>query len=155
MNTFSFEVRTAGAGAAHDGKRRFLVTSYDAFWRAYEQLEAHDRHFYELIRSGEPCLLYAAQFGKGDSGLIAAGGSGANEAKVFDRHAGNAVVGTVTGLSRGVFTLDFSPDISHSVYIPIHNPDRVSQLAHQVEDFCRDFDEMIGRQRQPPIQARD
>jgi COMPASS component SWD3 len=58
-----------------------------------------------------PTLLYAAQFsGAADGGrYIAAGGSGANEAKVFDHKSGNALVGTVTGLSRGVFTLDFSP----------------------------------------------
>jgi hypothetical protein len=30
--------------------------------------------------------------------------------QVFDRTKNNAIVGTVTGLSRGVFTLDFSPD---------------------------------------------
>lgn len=61
--------------------------------------------------SGTPsCMLYAAQFSKGeDSGnFIAAGGSGANEAKVFDHSKGNAVVGTITGLSRGIFTVDFS-----------------------------------------------
>ena len=31
---------------------------------------------------------------------ITKGGSGANEAKIFDRTKNNAVVGTVTGLSR-------------------------------------------------------
>merc|ERR1711916_145695 len=36
-------------------------------------------------------------------------GSGANEAKVFDHAKGNSVVGIVTGLSRGIFALDFSP----------------------------------------------
>ena len=44
--------------------------------------------------------------------LVAAGGSGTNEAKVFDRTADNALVGTVSGLSRAVFTLDFSHDDS-------------------------------------------
>jgi WD40 repeat protein len=42
--------------------------------------------------------------------FIMAGGSGSNEAKVFDHMAGNAVVGTVTGLDRGIFSVDFSPD---------------------------------------------
>ena len=75
--------------------------------------------------------MYAAQFSKGPNGeLIAAGGSGSNEAKVFNHDNGNKVlysvrlsiqrtsidsllhsqlVGTIAGLSRGVFSLDFSP----------------------------------------------
>jgi hypothetical protein len=62
------------------------------------------------IRS-EPCFLYAAQFLKGGNSvsLVAAGGSGTNEAKVFNRDANNRLVGTIAGLSRGVFTLDFAP----------------------------------------------
>ena len=62
--------------------------------------------------SGQPsCMLYAAQFSKEGTGkYIAAGGSGANEAKVFDHSNNNAVVGTITGLSRGVFAVDFSPE---------------------------------------------
>ena len=67
-----------------------------------------------LIQQREPCMVYAAQFAKapknGTEPLIAAGGSGANEARVFDCHANYAMVGTVAGLERGVFTLDFSPD---------------------------------------------
>jgi len=67
---------------------------------------------------GQPaCMLYSAQFSKdpstmvnGKARFIAAGGSGLNEAKVFDHAAGDAVVGTITGLQRGIFTLDFSPD---------------------------------------------
>lgn len=64
--------------------------------------------------SGQPaCMLYAAQFSKeGQGKFIAAGGSGINEAKVFDHSNGNQVVGTVTGLSRGVFAVDFAPDSS-------------------------------------------
>lgn len=57
---------------------------------------------------GEPCLLYAAKFSKDAGGsLIAAGGSGSNEAKVFDRSDGYSCVGSLTGLTRGVFTLDW------------------------------------------------
>mmetsp|Transcript_6833 Transcript_6833/g.6137 ORF Transcript_6833/g.6137 Transcript_6833/m.6137 type:complete len:352 (+) Transcript_6833:34-1089(+) len=57
------------------------------------------------------CMLYAAQFSKEGKGkFIAAGGSGANEAKVFDHSNNNTVVGTVTGLSRGIFTIDFSAE---------------------------------------------
>ncbi len=53
------------------------------------------------------CMLYAASFGAGGS-LIGAGGSGVNEAKIFDRSCGDALVGTVSGLSRGVYSLDFN-----------------------------------------------
>jgi WD40 repeat protein len=80
----------------------------------------------ESLLASQPCLLYAAQFSKNgvaDAGrFIVAGGSGANEARVFDRHAGTmtshggsegaggtALVGTVTGMSRGVFSADWSP----------------------------------------------
>lgn len=44
------------------------------------------------VRS-ESCFLYAAQFSKDPNGqqLIAAGGSGSNEAKVFNHHVGNKV----------------------------------------------------------------
>lgn len=60
----------------------------------------------------EPCFLYAAQFSKeGNGELIAAGGSGSNEAKVFDRASGKAI-GTVSGMTKGVYTVDFSPDSS-------------------------------------------
>jgi COMPASS component SWD3 len=39
-------------------------------------------------------MLYAAQFSKEGSGkYIVAGGSGSNEAKVFDHHNNNTVIG--------------------------------------------------------------
>lgn len=88
-------------------------------WRANNQLELWDFGSGEKISDvpwhvlpNQPaCMLYAAQFSKDVAGrFIAAGGSGANEAKVFDRLSNNAVVGTVTGLTRGVFAVDFSPD---------------------------------------------
>ena len=69
---------------------------------------AGQSHFDYRDRS---CNLYAAQFSKDTRGrFIVAGGSGANEAKVFDHGINNALVGTVTGLEKGVFTVDFSPD---------------------------------------------
>jgi len=68
----------------------------------------------QFTSTGQPsCMLYAAQFSKDGRGkFIAAGGSGANEAKVFDHSdsSNNCVIGTITGLTRGVFALDFSPD---------------------------------------------
>lgn len=88
-------------------------------WRPENQLEIWD------FRSGNKiteipwlastahgqsaCLLYAAQFSR-DGRFVGAGGSGANEAKVFDHSSGNALVGTVANMHRGVFALDFSPD---------------------------------------------
>ena len=55
--------------------------------------------------------LYSAQFSKSSAGrYAAAGGSGANEARIFDRSGGaTSLVGTVAGLNRGVFCLDWSP----------------------------------------------
>ncbi len=57
-------------------------------------------------------MVYAAQFSKepGSPRFVAAGGSGLNECKVFDHQNANQVVGTITGLTKGIFTLDISPD---------------------------------------------
>lgn len=52
-------------------------------------------------------MLYAAQFSR-DGKLIAAGGYNVNMAKVFDRSCGNSIVGTLAGLSRGVFSVDWA-----------------------------------------------
>ena len=94
-------------------------------WRSDNQLEVWDYisgekitdipwnyHSQNSDASNRPaCMLYAAQFSKEGRGkFIGAGGSGANEAKVFEHGNNNAVVGTVTGLSKGIFSLDFSPD---------------------------------------------
>jgi WD40 repeat protein len=92
-------------------------------WRPDNQLEIWDFGTGEKIcdipwntsvfsSSGQPaCMLYTAQFSKeGHARYIVAGGSGANEAKVFDHMNDNRIIGTITGLSRGVFASDFSPD---------------------------------------------
>lgn len=91
-------------------------------WRSDDPLELWDYGSGKRITSitwsqsnstlrSEPCFLYSAQFSKGinlNTQLIAAGGSGTNEAKVFDHSKGNKLIGTIGGLSRGVFTLDFN-----------------------------------------------
>jgi COMPASS component SWD3 len=89
-------------------------------WRPEDQLEIWDFGTGERITSipfstqfsahgSQSCMLYAAQFSKESQGnFILAGGSGANEARVFDHANDNALVGTLTGLSRGIFTVDFS-----------------------------------------------
>lgn len=94
-------------------------------WRSSNQLEVWDlgtgtkkstipwniSSAFSSIPGQPACMLYAAQFSKEGSGrYIAAGGSGVNEAKVFDHANGDVVVGTITGLSRGVFAIDFSPE---------------------------------------------
>jgi WD40 repeat protein len=91
-------------------------------YRGADQLELWDFGSGEKIRTvpwsrglfgGQPCMLYAAQFSKeGQGRFIGAGGSGTNEAKLFDRGAGDVNVGTITGLTRAVFTLDFAPNSS-------------------------------------------
>ena len=95
-------------------------------WRSSEQLEVWDfgtgkrreevswygpNHSNRSLHS-QPCMLYAAQFSKENPHnprFIVAGGSGYNEAKVFDRRKNNEVVGSVTGLRGGVFAVDFCP----------------------------------------------
>lgn len=87
-------------------------------WRPDEQLQFWDYGSGKLMETipwfstsfkGEPCLIYTAQFSKGTDFLFAAGGSGSNETKVFDHSCGNEIIGTISGLTRGVYTLDFSP----------------------------------------------
>mmetsp|Transcript_50446 Transcript_50446/g.121434 ORF Transcript_50446/g.121434 Transcript_50446/m.121434 type:complete len:389 (-) Transcript_50446:90-1256(-) len=57
---------------------------------------------------GETCMLYTAHFSNdAEHSLIGAGGTTANQAKVFDRMRGNKIIGTIAGLSRGIFSLDF------------------------------------------------
>lgn len=88
-------------------------------WRSNNQLEMWDYSTgdkladipWHVLPNQPPCMLYAAQFSKeGQGRFVAAGGSGANEAKVFDTHNNNSIVGTVTGMARGVFSVDFSPE---------------------------------------------
>lgn len=90
-------------------------------WRPNNQLEIWDLRAGQktidipwntsTFTTGPACMLYAAQFSKDGNGrYIAAGGSGLNEAKFFDHANSNSVIGTVTGLTRGIFALDFSPD---------------------------------------------
>lgn len=92
-------------------------------WRSENPLELWDFGSGKLIETvqwnqgrslKESCMLYAAQFNSNGS-LIAAGGSGANEAKVFDRSNGNKIVGTVAGLSRAIFSVDWGIDNSLAI----------------------------------------
>eukprot|EP00747_Dinoflagellata_sp_TGD_P165859 gnl/TRDRNA2_/TRDRNA2_187804_c0_seq1.p1 gnl/TRDRNA2_/TRDRNA2_187804_c0~~gnl/TRDRNA2_/TRDRNA2_187804_c0_seq1.p1 ORF type:complete len:360 (-),score=60.74 gnl/TRDRNA2_/TRDRNA2_187804_c0_seq1:71-1150(-) len=87
-------------------------------WRIEKQLQIWDFRSEKLMetipwRTGvslaSPCMVYAAQFSKDESSsMIAAGGSGANEAKLFDRRCGATAFGTVMGLSRACYSVDFA-----------------------------------------------
>ncbi|CAM9752483.1 unnamed protein product, partial [Chrysoparadoxa australica] len=90
-------------------------------WRPNNPLELWDFGSGELIESipwsasggrSQPTLLYSCQFSPSVEGkqYIGAGGSGSNKAKIFDYNNNNALVGTISGMARGVFSLDFSPD---------------------------------------------
>ncbi|KAL7107035.1 hypothetical protein ACP275_06G028600 [Erythranthe tilingii] len=41
-----------------NGQRRFLVSTYEEFWRRYKEMTAKFRHHYEVIQEGLPCHLY-------------------------------------------------------------------------------------------------
>jgi WD40 repeat protein len=89
-------------------------------WRPEDQLELWDFLSGRKIKtipwarrvfSSQPCMLYAAQFSKeGQGRYIVAGGSGSNETKLFDHNDSDRALGTLTGLSRAVFTVDFAQD---------------------------------------------
>jgi len=63
----------------------------------------------EGIVSSEPTLLYAAQFSKDPQAeFILAGGSGANQAKLFERTTFQVI--EIIPLPRSLFCCDFAPD---------------------------------------------
>ncbi|KAK9672585.1 hypothetical protein RND81_12G110100 [Saponaria officinalis] len=41
-----------------NGQRRFLVSTYQEFWRRYKNMNPRCRHHYEVIQEGLPCHLY-------------------------------------------------------------------------------------------------
>ncbi|KAK1272890.1 hypothetical protein QJS04_geneDACA013180 [Acorus gramineus] len=41
-----------------NGQRRFLVSTYEEFWRRYTNMEPKFRHHYEVIQEGFPCHMY-------------------------------------------------------------------------------------------------
>ena len=87
-------------------------------WRPNNNLEIYDFSKGTKVQDvkfnedgKKPCMLYAAQFSKeGQSKFICAGGSGSNEAKIFDHHNDNELIGTLTGLEGGVFSVDWNPE---------------------------------------------
>ncbi|VVA11184.1 PREDICTED: DNA-directed primase/polymerase [Prunus dulcis] len=52
----------------YSGQRRFLVSTYDNFWRRYNNMNPKFRHHYEVIQEGLPCHLYFdLEFNKRDN----------------------------------------------------------------------------------------
>ena len=107
-----------GPHVCGDGVDIHQGTILTGSYRQNEQLQTWDFGTGKLIDNikwgNSNCQLYAASFDPSGT-LIGAGGAGKNEAKIFDRTAGNALVGTVAGLSRGVYSLDFNHDGSKFV----------------------------------------
>uniref|UniRef100_A0A7S0YQK3 Anaphase-promoting complex subunit 4 WD40 domain-containing protein n=1 Tax=Hemiselmis tepida TaxID=464990 RepID=A0A7S0YQK3_9CRYP len=86
-------------------------------WRPEKQLQVWDLRTTQHVRDyvwtspaqQDHCMLYAAQYSKDLSGKhIVAGGSGSNEARVFERESGN-LLGTLRGMHHGVYSTDFHP----------------------------------------------
>lgn len=86
-------------------------------YRDNQQLQLWDFGTCELIEdipwdeglpSDKPCFTYAAQFQKNSGDLIIAGGSGANEVKVFDGNNMFKPCAQIKNLSRATYTMDFS-----------------------------------------------
>jgi COMPASS component SWD3 len=87
-------------------------------WRPNNQLQLWDFATTRLIEevrypvdpaTNSKCNLYTAQFNNSSGSLIAAGGSGANEAKIITRE-GFKRVGGISGLEKSVYCLTFSSD---------------------------------------------
>ena len=54
--------------------------------------------------------MYAGQFSKKNNDIILAGGSGANEVKLFDRSNNNKAFCCIYSLPREIYSVDFSHD---------------------------------------------
>lgn len=85
-------------------------------WNIFDGERISEIPWHQSLLGNQPCLLYAAKFSKSRNAdglprFVAAGGSGSNEARVFELSSGfhTQLVGTVAGLERGVFTVDWSP----------------------------------------------
>ncbi len=84
-------------------------------WRPDNQLQLWDFGTGSLIDTldwpesviKEPCMVYAAQFSP-DGRQIAAGGSGANEVRIYDRKSGDCTA-VMDKVSSGVYSLDWAP----------------------------------------------
>ena len=53
LHVFAFESLSLS-----EGRRRYLVTSYEHFWHTYKQIDAEEKHHYEVITEESPVKLY-------------------------------------------------------------------------------------------------
>eukprot|EP00002_Diphylleia_rotans_P039847 TRINITY_DN9346_c0_g1_i1.p1 TRINITY_DN9346_c0_g1~~TRINITY_DN9346_c0_g1_i1.p1 ORF type:complete len:348 (+),score=62.37 TRINITY_DN9346_c0_g1_i1:52-1095(+) len=91
-------------------------------WRTNETLQVFDflsgRVLREFDWKQQPTdgttLLYTAQFSPRNGDYVAAGGSGSNEAKLFDRRSG-MVVGRTQIMAGSIYCLDFDPEAKRLV----------------------------------------
>jgi len=94
---------------------KYIVTGS---WRPHEQLQLWDLRTckvvkdYKWVDQGMPCMLYAAAFSRDpQASMLLAGGSGANEARVYERESGE-LRGVIKGMAQGVYSLDCHPAMS-------------------------------------------
>ncbi|CAL8468734.1 g8274 [Coccomyxa elongata] len=52
------DVRIFSSERGPEGKRCFIATTLEAFWKRYRDMLPQHRHCYEIIRHGYPCHLY-------------------------------------------------------------------------------------------------
>lgn len=96
-----------------DSTSRILTGS----WRAFEQLQEWDYGSGSLVRTfvwpqsmnlEKPCQIYSACYGRNMSqNLIAAGGSGSNQASLFHAESGH-FLGGLHQLGKGVVSISFN-----------------------------------------------
>ncbi|EOD31169.1 hypothetical protein EMIHUDRAFT_99388 [Emiliania huxleyi CCMP1516] len=105
-------------------------------WRPEQQLQLWDARTGGLLatlpwpahgRTREPCQVYAAQFSRHDGGArIIAGGSGANEVRVFDAKGGGSLAAIT--LPKGVYGLDVEGGGGHVAVAAGDNAVRTLEL---------------------------
>eukprot|EP00741_Cyanophora_paradoxa_P017922 tig00021036_g17306.t1 len=106
-------------------------------WRPKDQLQVWDLGTTALVKTipftANPfqqaqCLLYTAQFSGDPAGsMVVAGGSGRNEVKIFNRSSG-AILGSVTGLEKGVYTACWAPDVKSIAFAGGEGRVRIADL---------------------------
>ena len=103
----------AVSGDAIDIKGTQILTGS---WRNKDQLELWDFGSRKRISgiewepgySIENAYIYACQFSRNNNDTILAGCSNLNEVKAFDRKDPTKVVGKITNLSKGVYSVDYA-----------------------------------------------
>ena len=117
-----------------DGKRLYIVTSYEEFWEHYKKVPRNKRNFYEMIEDGEQCRLYFdLEFYKD----VNPGLDGVEVLEIFIETACYYLL-QIFGIScnRGhIVDLDSSTKVKFSRHLIFHLPNAV--LANNV--VCGNF----------------